>query len=207
MTPRHAEIRALAAVLTAVLVVALGCASSDRLLKVARTAPVPQERRDAMLHLRGRVRPDMREGVEAVLLTDGDPATRALAAQALGDLADPAAAPALRRSLDGETYALVRQRALEALVRLPNVPVAADLREVLAADRSDEVRAAAVRLSASALDVSAATPLLLAALEDSSALVRIEAQRSLRKLTGLDAPPDRARWEEALKAQQAQTTR
>jgi HEAT repeat protein len=172
--------------------------SEDRLLAVAQSGATSAHRRDALLQLRGRLDSRMRQDLEAVLARDVDPANRAVAAQMLAELGDPAAAAALKTSLRRDVSALVRRRSLAALAGLLGPQAAEDLRHAVADDPAPEVRALAAELAPEQLSREEAVAFLLDALNDSSTLVKVKAQGALHELTDVSAPPDRQSWNKAL---------
>jgi HEAT repeat protein len=180
----------------------LGCQvfgpSGEQLLTQSRVGLTADARREALAALRGHAKPWMRQDLEAVLEHELDPATRALAAELLGAAGEAAAADALRAALHGDAQPLVRQRALSSLAALLGEGSLDDVRYALTGDADPQVRALAADLAGKRLRREAALPLLLDALQDKSPLVRVKAQQSLEKLTGLSAPPDRQSWEKAL---------
>lgn len=180
----------------------LGCGMFSRsegaLLTRVRTGATARERHAALLALKGRVQPWMREDLQAVLAHELDASTRALAAQMLGELGDPAAADELRLSVRQAEPWIVRGRALQALAVLLGPRVDEDLRYVLENEPDKQVRVAAVELACTHLPRDAATAFLLDALEDRSPAVRLKAGLLLHELTGRSAPPERQSWQEAL---------
>jgi HEAT repeat protein len=180
-----------------------GCAafrSPKTLMDRARNAPTLSQRRQALTELRGRVDPSMRADLEAVMARELDPASRAIAADLLGEIGDPASAPELRQSARADTSWAVRKRALEALAKVQGAKSADDLRYALANDPDPEVRQEAVLLAAHNLPAAQAQPLLLDALSDRADVVRLQADAMLSRLTGLSAAPNAGSWKAALQA-------
>lgn len=173
--------------------------SGRALLRKARTAPDPEQRRRALLELRGRLQPQMREDLEAVLANELDPATRAVAADHLGELGDPAAATELRRSVRADSYWVVRKRALGALAEVLGSEVRVDLEYALENEPNARVRARAVVLAPQYLPEREAVEMLTRALEDSTPVVRLRAANRLAALTGMSAPPQAESWREMLR--------
>ncbi len=197
------------ACLAAVLVLtvgSLGCGvlptSPATLLKTARSAPSAPERRQALAELRGRTAPDMRPELEAILATELDPASRALAADLLGEIGDPASGPELSRSVRTDTRWVVRKRALAALGKVLGPGAVNDIQYALRNDPEPEVRMEAVLQAGHRLATMDAQPLLLEALSDRAAVVRLQASAMLAQLTGLSAAPNAESWNAALQAAQ-----
>ena len=191
-----------AVALLSALVGCNGLSSKQRLLQTARTAPTVTERGKALAALKGRTEPWMRQDLETVLGQELDPTSRALAAELLGEIGDPASAPELSRSARTDTRWLVRQRALDALAKVEGAGAKDDIQSALRTDPDPEVRREAAILVRKYLTQEDATPLLLAALRDHAAVVRLQAAAMLEELTGLHPAPDADSWQKALAAAQ-----
>jgi HEAT repeat protein len=113
------------------------------------------------------------------LLERGDPSVRHLAAEALGDLGDPAALPALLTALAGPDEEGVRWRAAEGLARLGE-PAVAGL-AALAEDGDPDVRWKAIVALGDIGDHRAA-PTLRGRLADPDRFVRGRAVSALARL-------------------------
>ncbi len=186
--------------------VGLGCGmiptAPGTLMEQARSAPSAAERRQALAELKGRVEPGMRVQLETILATELDPASRALAADRLGELGDAASGPELSRSVRSDTRGVVRQKALAALGAVLGAGAADDIKYVLHNDPDPEVRLEAVIQARKCLASVLAVPLLVEALSDRAAAVRLEASAMLSELTGLNAAPNPDAWKAALQAAQ-----
>ena len=179
-----------------------GPASRQGLMETARTAPTSAQRYEALVHLKGHVDASMRPDLEIILAQELDPASRALAAELLGEIGDPASAPELSRSVRADTRGVVRQKALDALAAVQGAAAADDIQYALHSDPEPAVRANAAVLARKHLPQADATPLLLAALKDHAAVVRLQASAMLEELTGLKAAPNAESWQSALAAAQ-----
>lgn len=176
----------------------------DELVAAMRLGKTPEVRRQALLKLRDRARPAMREDLEIVLSRELDPSIRALAAQVLGELGDADAVAALRDSLRGDPSWVVRERALAALARLLGSEVGEDLEYVLEREPRPAVAVKALELAREHLaekEPDRLLKLLMAALGDASPAVRLRADALLKELTGLSAAPDPVSWRKALDAE------
>ena len=183
--------------------VSLGCsglASGQQLIRAARTAPVTEDRRQALIELKGRTEPGMRQDLEAVLSQELDPASRALAADLLGEIGDAASAPELSRSARADTRWIVRRRALDALARVQGAAASDDIQFALRNDPDPEVRTEAAVLARKSLPQADSVPILLGALRDHSSVVRLQAAAMLEDMTGLHVAPDAESWQKALAA-------
>jgi HEAT repeat protein len=182
----------------------LGCGifptSTQKLIQTAMTDPSPQERGEALAALKGRTQPGMRQDLEAILARELDPASRALAADLLGEIGDPASVPELRASARTDTRGVVRERALEALGKVLGPDALDDIQYALRNDPEPDVRAGAAALALQCLRPEDARSLLLEALGDRAAVVRLQASAMLAKLTGLNVAPDAESWRKALQA-------
>ncbi|MFC5138149.1 HEAT repeat domain-containing protein [Actinomycetospora rhizophila] len=114
------------------------------------------------------------------LLADRDPEVRAVAARALGHLADPSAAAPLVRALAAPDARLPHQEALSAVARTGIASHGALLRA--ADDLDPRVRARAVEALGLVGAVGAAPRLVTALVEDPVAEVRLRAARALGRL-------------------------
>ncbi len=193
--------------LALILVWSCGCGifgpSDTTLVRRMRFGESSEARREALVELRGRVKPRMRLDLEWVLAYELDPSTRALAAQTLGELGDVRSVEPLRDSLQRDVSWIVRDRALGALGRLLGPGVADDLDRVLREESRPEVRVEALEVGRQCLAQQAPDrlrELLLAGLADASDAVKLKAHAVLAEWTGLSADPDPASWREALKA-------
>lgn len=185
--------------------VSFGCSGlppKQQLIRTARTAPAPADRREALVELKGRTEPGMRQDLEAVLSQELDPASRALAADLLGEIGDAASAPELSRSARTDTRWIVRKRALDALARVQGAGAADDIQYALHNDPDPEVRTEAAVLARKCLPRADAVPLLLGALRDHSSVVRLQAAAMMEDMTGLHVAPDAESWQKALAAAQ-----
>jgi len=119
---------------------------------------------------------------------------RAAAADLLGQLGRPEAVPQLRAAAQADAQWLVRVQALAALVAILDEAAGDDLRHTLQHDPDPQVRVKAVQLAGSRSRSADLTELLLEALKDRDAAVRVEACLCLQRLTGKSHPPDFLTW-------------
>jgi HEAT repeat protein len=189
-------------VLCAALMLGVGCSLFGRSpaahLATALTAPRAEKRREALVALRGRTTPGMREGLETSIAHELDPAARAVAVDLLAEIGDPASADELRVSLKSDTHWVVRERVVVALGQLLGAQVAPDLEYVLGNDQDMQVRSQALQVAFEHMGGEDAIPLLLGALDDPATAVRLRAASLLEALTGLSAPPTADGWRRAL---------
>ncbi len=177
---------------------------SDRaLVREMRFGGSAEARREALLKLRGRVKPRMRLDLEWVLAYELDPSTRALAAQVLGELGDVRSVEPLRESVQRDVSWIVRQRALRAMGRLLGPRAGDDLEYVLGNEFRPEVRIEALEVARERLAAEAPDrlqELLLTGLADPSVAVKLKAHAILAEWTGRSAEPNPRSWREALQA-------
>ncbi len=96
----------------------------------------------------------------------------------------------------------MRKKALAALGTVLGAGAADDIKYALRNDPAPEVRLEAVIQARKCLASVLAVPLLVEALSDRAAAVRLEASAKLSGLTGLSAAPNPEAWKAALKAAQ-----
>jgi len=188
------------------MVLLAGCAAQgqrggqESLLRRLRS-PDPALRRAALKRLvPGPAGSPVRGAVEAILGTDVDPATRALAVEALARGEGESSVGRLREAATGDTSWMVRRRALRALVSVLGPRAAADLKRAMRDDPHPTVRVAAVELAVRTLEPADAARLVVEALRDPSPPVRLAAYHRLRLMVGaLEVPPDDyGRWKQAV---------
>jgi len=126
------------------------------------------------------------------LASEPDPLLRERIVVALGPLAAPAAADALRQAVQDRSTA-VRLRAIRAWEKRPTAEAVPVLAEVLASDTSTDVRLAATRALGQFQDPAAVRPLSVA-LDDSDPALQYRAVQSLKKITKRDLGSDLAAW-------------
>ncbi len=147
----------------------------------------PEQRRRALSDLAGKPATSaVRKAVEHVLYTDVDPTARAFAAEALGSFGGQESVEQLRLSAQRDISWVVRRRALRALVSILGGDAAEDIEFSISKDRHPTVQIEAIELAAEA----GAARMIVEALQDPSTAVRLAAYQHLRRLTGLDMPPD-----------------
>jgi HEAT repeat protein len=165
-----------------------------------------QHLRTALRKARQEPTPGMEADLLQVLRADVDPVSRALAAEALGELGSTQAVQGLRRAARNDASWLVRSRALQGLVNALGRKAAGDLQHALQNDPASTVRAEAVKMAARALPGQNGRALLLEALKDQASDVRLQAQVELKRRTGLDAPPRYEAWKAELQKAEGKST-
>ena len=153
------------------------------------------EKRATFLELAAEPHPAMRPELQRLLREDRDPTIRALAAEALGRLGTQQDAQSLRRAVRNDPHWLVRKRALTRLSRILEAQVTKDLTYVLQNDPNALVRAEATNQALMRSGEQDLYPVLMQALEDRSAAVRLLACLELQTLTGGSLPPARGPWQ------------
>lgn len=143
--------------------------------------------------------PAMFPTLAGMLKREPDPTVRAMAAQAIGELQWPEAVDELRDAVRKDPHWIVRQRALAALGKIIDGEMRDDLEYVLRNEPDQRVRVEAVRLAAEWLPPDAASEMLLSALQDDAAAVRLRAASELQKMTDQALPPRYEPWEDYLK--------
>lgn len=173
-----------------------GCALMGRadveLLARARTADAVEERRAALVELKGRRKLWMRDGLERILRGEHDPACRALAADILGELANPVSVEQLRLSAQRDPEWVVRAGALAALGRILGKEVREDVEYALDNDSEPQVCAEALSVAYRTMSIGARdelTPILEKGLTHGPPLVRLRAARLLELITGRPVSP------------------
>ena len=178
-----------------------GPSAEQRKLKALRSDR-SRRRLSALKKVKRKPTPRMRVELEQILATDVNPSARALAADALGKLANKESVEHLRLSTHRDRAWTVRCRALRALVGILQGAAADDLKKVLRRDPHPTVRVEAIKLSSSLEDKQVRGGLLLEGLKDNEKAVKLTAYRELQDMTGENLPPDDLeKWGEVIQKQ------
>jgi HEAT repeat protein len=158
-----------------------------------------QERREVLRDLKGPGTPAVCAELTAILATEADPVSRALAAGALGRMCGASCAAELARSALQDSSSVVRLRALAALADVAPQDLAAAAPQALQRDPEPAVRVLAVELIAKALPPDRAAQIIVDGLQDNSEAVAVTAHACLTRLTGRKLPPtDVPGWRQAV---------
>jgi HEAT repeat protein len=169
----------------------LGDAAVAPAIMRAVRSSAPDRRAGAIVALGGVLRRHPDSAARELLLgyaEDSDAASALAAIDALGAMADAAAAPRLARLVDGRADTGLRQRALGALGDLDSDDATRTLGSVLSADLDPRLRAeAAWALGKRPRAAATATPLLTQALQSPAPAVRANAAAALYRLQAAPA--------------------